>query len=140
MIPFLTVSHFPDIGDVYTWGWNERGQLGQPSKNIQSEQISKESNRNKRECPFKDGNISKVLKRMEERQETPSMESEVSESATEREPCLEEPDDNGATCNVAPVNIQAFPMVLDLLSPSGKFILFRDVSCGSRHSAAVTGS
>ena len=33
----MRTLHFSssDIGDVYTWGWNESGQLGLPCRTIQ---------------------------------------------------------------------------------------------------------
>ena len=43
MLTFINAEQFcenftfssSDIGDVYTWGWNESGQLGLPCRTIQ---------------------------------------------------------------------------------------------------------
>ena len=32
----IYVSICSDIGDIYTWGWNESGQLGLPCQNAES--------------------------------------------------------------------------------------------------------
>ena len=82
-----------DIGDVYVWGWNERGQLGLPSKLVQ-----------------------------EERRKTQSSNQEMDS--------LQEEDF---------VNILLHPQVIDLM-PQLDDICVVKIACGSRHSAALTGS
>jgi hypothetical protein len=96
------VFSFQDIGDIYIWGWNERGQLGFPSKSIQI--------------------------RSKHRQPSGNEPAVTAKSHTCKQSNDKEEDY---------INILTLPAVLDV-EPWEVNIL--KVGCGSRHTAAITGT
>ncbi|KAM3828514.1 RCC1 domain-containing protein 1 [Vipera latastei] len=102
-----------DAGDLYLWGWNEAGQLGLPCK-MSAESgaaaASEEAGAAPRNRPLGQRSIS---------------------------PGSDGPDADEAGGEAAPfVSVQPFPALLDLPEEAE----LRRVSCGSRHTAAVTGT
>ncbi|XP_039628974.1 RCC1 domain-containing protein 1-like isoform X2 [Polypterus senegalus] len=89
-----------DGGDMYTWGWNESGQLGLPSRCLQICDNQSDS------------------------------EGEADMTDIERTEGSMHEDDSLAIL----ISIQAFPALLDVPGD----IEFIKMSCGSRHTAAVT--
>lgn len=106
-----------DIGDLYIWGWNERGQLGFPCRNLHSSR-----------------NDSGIRKRNQ-----PKLGSSLDKSCLQSNNCSSESDDKASGVNSGDdfVNLQPFPQLLDLptCDPSESFIC--KIGCGSRHSVAV---
>ncbi|XP_041034419.1 RCC1 domain-containing protein 1-like isoform X1 [Carcharodon carcharias] len=100
-------------GDLYVWGWNESGQLGLPTKSCSEEEHQKHSQQ-------------KVLSGQGEG--TTSL-SDVHDTVIK--------STNGKAArkdlNVF-ISIQAFPALLDLPEE----LEVSKVSCGSRHTAAIT--
>ncbi|KAK9394129.1 RCC1 domain-containing protein 1 [Crotalus adamanteus] len=101
-----------DAGDLYLWGWNEAGQLGLPSK------MSTESGA------------------------TAAASGEAAQAPPNR-PLSQRGDgldvgaaDGPGRDEVPFVSLQPFPALLDLPEEAE----VRRVSCGSRHTAAVTGT
>ena len=86
-----------DIGDVYTWGWNERGQLGQPSKIVRED--------------FRKYQIERGV----------NEDSSVQSLANEQY-----------------VNLQTLPGLVEF--PMEKYMEIVKVHCGSRHTAALSGT
>lgn len=106
----LTSPPPPDAGDLYLWGWNEAGQLGLPSK------MSTESGA--------------------------AAAREEAAQAPPNRPLCQGSDrldvgaaDGPGTDEVPFVSLQPLPALLDLPEEAE----LRRVSCGSRHTAAVTG-
>uniref|UniRef100_UPI00398F75FA RCC1 domain-containing protein 1 isoform X2 n=1 Tax=Pristiophorus japonicus TaxID=55135 RepID=UPI00398F75FA len=98
-------------GDLYVWGWNESGQLGLPTKS-RSEGNHRKPSRHKRLS----GEGSPTL----------SDASDTATKSTDKEAA-------GGDLNVF-ISIQPFPALLDLPEESE----VSKVSCGSRHTAAIT--
>ncbi|KAG6938687.1 RCC1 domain containing 1, partial [Chelydra serpentina] len=95
-------------GDLYVWGWNESGQLALPSKALAETR------------PPAPASVSQP-------EEAGAGAGEAELKSVNREPAP------GAEA-VDFISIQAFPALLDL--PEGSEV--SKVSCGSRHTAAVT--
>ncbi|XP_028264396.1 RCC1 domain-containing protein 1 isoform X2 [Parambassis ranga] len=95
-----------DGGDLYVWGWNERGQLGLPSRGLR--------------------------KTAQQQQQNSSQQAGAScqEASTSSCEGLQEEQKHEEVF----ISIQAFPALLDV-APSCEI---QTVSCGSRHTAAVT--
>ncbi|XP_064422098.1 RCC1 domain-containing protein 1 isoform X2 [Latimeria chalumnae] len=100
-----------ETGDIYIWGWNESGQLGFPSKRLSAEQ--ERALAWQQEEP---GNRKEL-----ELSNPPLITQEVEEG-------------NGSGGMDMFISIQPFPALLDL--PDGPEVT--RVSCGSRHTCAVT--
>ncbi|XP_032088792.1 RCC1 domain-containing protein 1 isoform X2 [Thamnophis elegans] len=103
-----------DAGDLYLWGWNESGQLGLPSKKASeaAATAAEEAGSDPRNRPLCERSVAPGSDRLE---------AGVSD---------------GPGGDEAPfVSLQAFPALLDLPEEAE----VRRVSCGSRHTAAVTG-
>ncbi|ELT94295.1 hypothetical protein CAPTEDRAFT_179088 [Capitella teleta] len=97
-----------DIGDIYTWGWNERGQLGARSKGVKMK-VEPES-------------IESVRPAKIQKTQTGGIPSNYKDEEV----------------NVETVNVQSIPSVLDVEDENHELLSFKDIACGSRHSAAVT--
>ncbi|XP_013924518.1 PREDICTED: RCC1 domain-containing protein 1, partial [Thamnophis sirtalis] len=103
-----------DAGDLYLWGWNESGQLGLPSKKASEAAVAaaEEAGSDPRNRPLCERSVAPGSDR------------------------LEAGASDGPGGDEAPfVSVQAFPALLDLPEEAE----VRRVSCGSRHTAAVTG-
>ncbi|XP_072880880.1 RCC1 domain-containing protein 1-like isoform X1 [Hemitrygon akajei] len=100
-------------GDLYVWGWNESGQLGLPARSCSGEEHQKPS----QQVEFS-GEGTPILC---------DAGDTVQKSTTEKATM--------GNTNVF-ISIQAFPALLDF---PGELEISR-VSCGSRHTAAVTRS
>ncbi|XP_072348811.1 RCC1 domain-containing protein 1-like [Scyliorhinus torazame] len=99
-------------GDLYVWGWNESGQLGLPTKSYSEEHQ----------------NPSQQKGLIAEGEDTPS-------PSDARDTVIKFKSEKAAEGDLNTfISIQAFPALLDLPEESevGR------VSCGSRHTAAIT--
>ncbi|XP_069758562.1 RCC1 domain-containing protein 1-like isoform X5 [Narcine bancroftii] len=100
-------------GDLYVWGWNESGQLGLPTKS-RPEEEQRRSGQQPELCG-------------EGTQAQSDASGGITKSSTER----------AATGNANVfISIQAFPALLDFPGE----VEISKVSCGSRHTAAITRS
>ncbi|XP_036391543.1 RCC1 domain-containing protein 1-like isoform X1 [Megalops cyprinoides] len=86
-----------DGGDMYTWGWNESGQLGLPSHSVQGDRLCR--------------------------------------TAADQEVGMQKEEEGPVSSEVF-ISIQAFPALLDLPQE----VEVTKVSCGSRHTAAITSA
>ncbi|XP_048376391.1 RCC1 domain-containing protein 1-like isoform X5 [Stegostoma tigrinum] len=98
-------------GDLYVWGWNESGQLGLPAKSC-----SEEKHRKTPQQKRLSGEVSPSL-------------SEANNTVIKSANKITGLGDSNVF-----ISIQAFPALLDLPEE----LEVSKVSCGSRHSAAVT--
>ncbi|XP_070809971.1 RCC1 domain-containing protein 1 isoform X2 [Pituophis catenifer annectens] len=105
-----------DAGDLYLWGWNEAGQLGLPSKKASEAAVAaaaEEAGSVLRNRPLGERSVSPGGDRLDV-------------GAADGPGGVEAPF----------VSVQPFPALLDLPEEAE----VRWVSCGSRHTAAVTGA
>uniref|UniRef100_A0A8C7E5A8 RCC1 domain containing 1 n=1 Tax=Naja naja TaxID=35670 RepID=A0A8C7E5A8_NAJNA len=103
-----------DAGDLYLWGWNEAGQLGLPSKKASEAAAAEEAG----SAPWN--------RPLCERSVSPGGAGLDGRGAAD-----------GPGGDEAPfVSVQPFPALLDLPEEAEVW----RVSCGSRHTAALTGS
>lgn len=117
-------------GDLYVWGWNESGQIGLPSKGLREEGQSKEerigeSGQNSSPCT--------------QTSLSPALPMPVffflmcACFSIERDKLKGSKKENEGTADVF-ISIQAFPALVDVSEASE----IKKVSCGSRHTAAIT--
>ncbi|KAM3610090.1 uncharacterized protein V6R79_025182 [Siganus canaliculatus] len=105
-----------DGGDLYVWGWNESGQLGLPSKGLRTTPQQQRSQQ-----AGKPAASSEMLEHVKELcEDTGSSPREEQQERGKHEEVF--------------ISIQAFPALLDITP----LCEIRTVSCGSRHTAAVT--
>ncbi|XP_014664090.1 PREDICTED: uncharacterized protein LOC106806607 isoform X2 [Priapulus caudatus] len=164
-----------DIGDVYTWGWNESGQLGLPSLNRIS--ANKEVTPSQTECSaaldstkdyngsdslveesFPPGQPHRMDALLNNEEAVLSQGIKVSVPQTTNDEVTEDaselvsmdsidvvsPTADFARCDMKQLQLkqtaivfQCVPTLLDF--PGSDEILVTTISCGSRHSALVTG-
>lgn len=114
-----------DIGDLYSWGWNERGQLGLPSKVVREQQKV-----------LAQQQPSQQTQDVTERQDAPNQCLQSSRSCEAQSKKQELSQYSSEVVEL--VNIQTLPAVMDLLE-NGENVDIVDVSAGSRHTAAISG-
>uniref|UniRef100_U3K9D7 RCC1 domain containing 1 n=1 Tax=Ficedula albicollis TaxID=59894 RepID=U3K9D7_FICAL len=137
-------SHPTEAGDLYVWGWNESGQLALPSRALAAERAqAEETGTGGGCCRPAEGRLGWFLCGSEQGQHGPSLPATLvppgrswelragcCAGSPELTPCREQLPARDA----AFISIQAFPALLDL--PQDPEL--SAVSCGSRHTAAVT--
>lgn len=110
-----------DIGDIYIWGWNEKGQLGLPCRNLRSpgKDISSESSSLETATPC--GTVSEHSSQVYGSTMTIAATAGTVKKSSEE----------------TLVNIQPFPVVLDFPLADVCDAFVTKIAAGSRHSVAV---
>lgn len=116
-----------DIGDIYIWGWNEKGQLGLLCRNLCSSGKDNSSESSSLETARARGTISE--------HSSQACGSTMTIAATPG--TVKKSTDADLLSKETLVNIQPFPVVLDfpLTDVSDAFVT--KIAAGSRHSVAV---
>lgn len=161
---YLNIISILEDGDVYVWGWNESGQLGLPCQNCKTNIPTSEENvltkkhqsGSAEKCNlYNDISISDLESR-------DMMSPQCGGFTKTEDKSVHGTDQSDGTCHhqsdacigqkcqdhknvlkskilrqdIEAVQVQSIPCVLDLVDD----VIVKDVSCGSRHTAFVTGN
>ena len=134
----LNYFRVPECGDIYCWGWNESGQLGLPSPSVQA----------KSQSPSVQAKSYSVFNSIQQSLESSNVETSRKDRYTSQiqkanviqcTPKTIDIDPSETMVfiqNIDPVQIQSLPCIVDFVD---KFNIGK-VSCGSRHTALLSGT
>ena len=152
---------------MYVWGWNERGQLGLPSKMVRElnkTQIEQHnttaltnndpvdnSTNNDMASTTSDEQSDAIRATVDEHNTLVIDSEEIVTGKRRRENELSQDRDDGGNTRAADrlpvsqedqddfVNIQLLPVAIDMHDDKGNDLVVTSISAGSRHSAAISG-
>lgn len=115
-----------DIGDTYIWGWNEKGQLGLPCRNLRYPETDLSSDQYSLDTATTHGTFSE--------HSSQAYGSTITFAGT---PGTVKKYDADRLSKESLVNIQPFPVVLDFPLVDVNDVFVAKIAAGSRHSVAV---